>query len=101
MAAAAPGLAAANSFRGQRGTDERSVFADGVHGINRTGGREAAAANRSTQDREQGRQRHAINADGKQQDVGKRVHRGFNKLARLRAARKSFSTPAKFFSAME
>ncbi len=101
MPAIAPRLAAANPSGRQPAAGQRAPRTDGLHCILRTTRRKPAAAGRPEQKSERGRNRPAINADRKNQTVLGQVHAGFNKPARCSIVRKSFSTPANFFPAME
>jgi len=94
-------MAAANPFGRQPGAGQRAPRTNGVQRVLRTAWCETAAASRPEQENERRRNRPAINADRQNQNVLGRIHAGLNKPARRNVARKSISTSAKFFPAME
>jgi len=101
MSAIAPGMTAADPFDGQPAAPQRTPRSDGVHRILRATRRETAAAPGSEQKDQHRRNRPAVGANGKNQCVLGRIHAGFSRPARRRVVRKSFSTSAKFFPAIE
>jgi hypothetical protein len=101
MPATAPRMAAANPFGRLPAARQRAPRTNGIHRVLRTGRRKPAAAGRPEQKNERGRKRPAINADGKNQCALGQIHVGFNKPARRSVVRKSFSTSAKLFPAIE
>jgi hypothetical protein len=101
MPAIAPGMTAANPLDGQPAAGQRTLRTDGVHRVLRATRRETAATSGPEEENQHGRNRPAVGANAKNQCVLGRFHADFSKPARRSVVRKSFSTSAKFFPAME
>jgi hypothetical protein len=102
MAATTPRMATANAPGRQGRTGQRPMFPHRFQRILRTRRRKPAAAGRTKQKSLGRRQDQAIGANRKNQNVLERIHdSSFSKLARRRAARKSFSTEENGFPAIE
>ena len=106
MPAAAPRMTPPNALYRQPASGQRAVAAQGVKRVFRTARREAAPPQRPEQDRLRRRNHPAINAHAENQDVLSHVHAfrsptGFNNLAFRSVVKKSRSTWANPFPAMD
>jgi hypothetical protein len=94
-------MATANPFHGQPAASHRTLRTDGIRRVLRATRCETAATAGSEQESQDGRNRPAVGVNSENQSVLGRIHAGFSKPARRSVVRKSFSTSAKFFPAIE
>ena len=72
-----------------------------VHRVLRTTRREPAATGRAKEENLRRRNQQAIHPHGQDQDMLEQIHQFFNRPARFKAAKKSFSTSANLLPAIE
>ena len=98
VAATAPRMTAANPFRRQRASGKRAVQLQGVNRVLRAGRREPAAGVCAEQKNLRRRNRPAINADSKNQNMLEQIHSIFQKLRAVQRRQKILFHLRKFFS---